>query len=314
MFRAILCTAVLVSVLGPAAASAQNTPIDVKAIPAEIKSLKWKDIDLDGLTPVERCRSLQFMNETLDEITARFTAEADLMSGFIDAKDLGPQFASQAPQVDPTALTFADGQKIAVALLRGPMAGSSYAGSFADASSDVLAAYSHLYQSTCQWKWGKMADLRLRVRSMAGFLRSQHKWEDYSAWAPGEVKRQQQEHAARLAQQEAAAAAAQQADQEKRLRQQQAMVQQEKQQVEQQQQQVQAASRMQQAMAAAQQSQAAPSGSPQVVGDDGYSDVYYGGLGAYGAAAWYRNNAYLGAAAARTDARLGAWHGARRRR
>jgi hypothetical protein len=292
--------------LGPAGAMAQNTPIDLNALPASIKALKWKDIDLDGLSPLEQCRSLLLMNEALDEISARLTTEADLMSEYIDTKGMGTQFASQTPVTDPAALTITDGQKVAVALLRGPMAGSSYASALADSSSDVLTAYAHLYRSTCQWKWGAMADNRLRVRSMAKFLDAQGKAADYRAWVPGEVQRRQQQQEAAMAQQQAAAAEKQQEQKEKFLEQQQQQLKQDQQQLQQQQQ---AAGQMQQALAAASQAQS-QSNQPQLNVSDGYyPNWYYGGVGV-GAAAWYRNGAYLGAAAARTDARFGAWHGA----
>lgn len=306
---------IVLAVLGQAPASAQPAgPVDLSKLPAEIKSLKWKDIDLSTLSAMEQCTSLLLLNDVLDELRARLTAEADLMSAYIDANSLGSQFAATPPIQDTAPLSLTDAQKIATALLRGPMAQSTYPTQLAGSPANQLSAYETMYQSSCQWKWASMADSRLRVRSMVHFLNAQGKLDDYQAWVPGEVQKLSQQHQAALAQQQQAAAAQSKEKQEEARRlqaQREAQLQSQEAQTEK------AAVQMQQslALAQAQNQPVNPQNNPNLnVSDDAYPADYYGwGLGAVGADAWYRDGAYAGAACARTDARMAGWHGGVRR-
>ena len=303
--RFLTGAAVVVLGLCANAGLAQQGPIDISKLPAEIKALPWQGMDFAGASAVERCRSLLLMNDVLDELNAQLTAEADLLSEYLDTQNLGPEYAAQAPADDPKALTFADGQKVALALLRGPMAQSTYASAQSGQDADSLRAYENMYQSTCNWKWASMADNRLRVRSMSAFLDKKGKTAEYTAWVPGEVARRAEEHKQEMAQR---AAAAQAQQQEQRIQRQQKLLEQQQKQLQQQQQ---ATQQMQQALMAAQQSQsqsqsAAPSGG---VVNGGYPETYYGGWGAGAGAAWYRDAAYRGAARRYTDARIAGWHG-----
>jgi hypothetical protein len=277
-------------------------PVDISKLPAEIKSLKWQGIEFASVSDAERCRALLLMNDVLDEVSAQLTAEADLLSDYLDSQGLGPEYAGQAPADDPKALTFADGQKVAVAMLRGPMAQSSYATQMAGQDAGALKAYENMYTSTCTWKWGAMADNRLRVRSMSAFLEKKGKLADYRAWVPGEVARRAEEHKQEIAKRQSAAQAQQQ---DQRIQRQQKLLQQQEANLAQQEK---ATQQMQQALTAAQQSQA-PAASPVVESaDGGYPNYYYGGYGV-AAAAWYRDAAYQGVARRNTDARIAGWHG-----
>lgn len=277
----------------------QKAPVDLNTLPAEIKALKWQQIDLSTVSTLERCRAMLILNDILDEMNAQLTAESDLMSQFIDAQKLGAKFAARPPLADPAPLTLANAEQIATALLRGPMSQNpDYKLGGMDPSS--LPAFEQLYKSTVDSKWTTLLAARLRVRAMAGFLGAQGKFDEYKAWVPGAVAA----HNAEIARQQAAAAA-----QEQQQEAQQAAIQQQRYQ-----QQQMAAMQMQQALAAQQQSQSQDQPPAQVtVAAGGYPATYYGGLAGVGvtgttAGAWYRNGAYLGAAAARTDARVAAWH------
>lgn len=299
-----------------AAAWAQNAPLDVSKLPDEIRSLPWKSIDPAALGEVERCRALLLMNDAVDELHAQSAAEADLLSEYIDTHNLGDAFAAQPPVPDASPVSMDDGLKMAAALLRGPMSGGPYASAMSDAAPGTLAAYEQMYRSSCQRKWAAMTDSRLQVRSMMRYLQTAGKLDDYIAWVPGAVAQRTRDHDAEVARRRAAQAAQQQQQAQDRLAQEQARLQQEQQQLQQQRQ---ATQQMQQSMiAAAQQAgqaqnQAPPPNQGYVV-NSGYPDWYYGGAVALGAGAWYRDAAYRGAATARTDARMNAWHGARGRR
>ncbi|MCC6677748.1 MAG: hypothetical protein IT436_11435 [Phycisphaerales bacterium] len=292
--------------LGHTRALAQTTPIDLASLPAEIKTLPWRDIDVSSLSPLERCRSLFLMSEVLDELRAQSTAEAELLSDYIDSNNLGAEFASQPPIADAAPLTMANGLQVAAALLRGPMAKSSYATQWGDATTGTLAAYEQLYQSSCQWKWSAMTDSRLRVRSMMRYLQATGKLDAYVAWVPGAVEKRTREQEAEAAQRHTTEVAQQQQQREKRLQQEQAQLQHDKQLQEQRD----ASVQVQQSLCAAQQSQnqVQSSGQTNVV-DGAYPNWYYGGAAAVAAGNWYRNAAYQGAAQARTDARVASWHG-----
>jgi hypothetical protein len=182
--------------------------------------------------------------------------------------------------VDPgQVLSLQDGEKIAVALLRGPMAKSSFATAIGDAQGTVLTAYLQMYNSTCNRKWSGAMDSRLQVKSMTGFLEKSGNMAAFNAWVPGEVERRTKEHDAQMAAQRAAAASAQQQEQQQRIQAQQQKLAQEKQQLQQQQQQQQQeTAQMQQAMAAAQAGQSGGSAAP-ATGGAAYPNWYYGGLG-----------------------------------
>jgi hypothetical protein len=294
--RRIATTLLILAALGQSAAMAQQkTPVDVAAMPEAVKTLKWQSIDLSSLSPRERCQSLMLLSNALSEIGAQSTSNADLMSEYIDTKDLGGEFMSQPPIDTSKTLSLEDAHKVAVALLRGPMAQSSYATELADVPDSQLPAYQQLYQSGAQAKWSGFVHNRLQMLSMSNFLQTSGKLADYNAWVPGEVKRRSDEFEAELAQRNAAAAAEREARKEK--------AQEQKQAKEQQAQQEQESRQMEQAIASAGQSQ---SSSGQSTNDDD-DDYYYGG-GAYLArAAWTRDAARVGAAAARTDNRMANW-------
>jgi hypothetical protein len=243
------------------------------------------------------------MDETVDEIGAQLTADADLMSEYIEDSNLGDQFTAMPPAEEPPSLSMQDAQKVAVALLRGPMAQSSYAVAISDATGDLLKAYENMYTSTTNRKWAAAVEARSDVRELTRFLNTNGKMADYKAWVPGEVKRRAQEAEAAAAQRRAEL---QQQKKEAQLKREQAALERQNQQFEQQQR---AAAQMQQALSTAQENQSAPS-------SGGYSDPYYYGgeylgTGAYATGAWYRNAAYRGAATARTENRMSTWRGGR---
>ncbi|MBX3359453.1 MAG: hypothetical protein KF745_13620 [Phycisphaeraceae bacterium] len=314
ILRTAICRAAICGVVAGvwcSAAAAQQPTVDLSKLPAEIKTLTWQTVDLSTVSELERIRALMFTNDVLDELGAQTVTEADLMSGYIQASGLGEAFAGFKAVPDPAPLTMDNALQISVALLRGPMAGSSYATALADVPKDELGAYLQLYTSSCQRQWATMGDNRLRVRAMSQFLEAKGKVSDYQAWVPGELKLQAEQQKAAEAQQAAALAAKEAQQQEKQIQEQ-------KQQLQQQaQQQQEAMQQMQQSMCAAQQhltaAQQAQANATAMAENTVYPNWYYGGLG-YAALPWYyhnwyHNGAYLGAAQARTDARFSGWHG-----
>lgn len=301
-------------------------PVDLKALPAEIKNLNWKSVDFSALAPVDRVRALMLMNDVFDEISAQLTTEADLQSAFIENTNQGAKFVAFQPTIEAAPLTLAQAQQIAAAMLKGPMASSAYASRLGDSAKDVLGAYEQMYSSTVNRKWAAIADTRMRVRAMSQFLASTKQMDAYKAFVPGEVKLLAEQQQALQAQQSAAAAQkqAEQAEKQAAARERQAA---------QQQQQAQAALQMQQAMQAAQAQQqpqltkgelaqqqanenaAAEAGGAAYPYGYGYPYGYYGGAYAWNAARaagadyWWNHHNYQGAAMARTDARFNGWHG-----
>jgi hypothetical protein len=307
--RRIVSTLIIAAAFIPAPALAQPK-VDLSTLPAEIKTLQWKDVNFASLPALDQCRALLLLNDFLDEVNAQVTGEADLLSQYIDINKLGDQFASQPPVADTAPLTLGNAMQIAAALLKGPMASSSYATQLSGSPADVLTAYESMYNSTCQRKWSTVADFRLRVRNMTAFLQSQKKLEAFQAWVPGEIQSQNEQHQAEMAARRAAAAAATEKRDAEYAKLQQERYQQQQQQMQQQQK---ASIQMQQAMAAAQQNQSGNNNNNNqgYVVNGGYPGWYYGGLAGVGlgaaGATWYHNN--VGDAAARCDARYGGWHG-----
>lgn len=292
-------------------APAQSAQPDLAALPSVIKSGAWKSLDTSTLTLNQQCQVLQLLNDSLDELSAKARAQADLMSAYLDEGNLGPQFATSPPPADPSPLTYNDAVKIAAALLAGPLAQSSYATEFAGTTdTNFLNAYQQMFQTSCQRKWSELTESRRQLSWMSAFLKSKDLTKSYEAWVPGEVQRRQQEVAAQAAQRQAAYQARQQAQKQKA----QQIANQQNQQLNQQVQKTQAQQQAytQQQIAAAQQVQESLGSAEQqlVVGGSGAVGVYPGayGYGDLGAGAWYRDAAYRGAAGAATEARFSSWH------
>jgi hypothetical protein len=205
---ALMCQALTTAAL----AQVQALPPALAGLPEQVKSLKWQTIDMKKVTPLEQCRALLLMNHTLDELSANATAEADLMSAYIEAKNLGAAFASTPPPPAPKALTFADAEKVAVAMLRGPMSTSYYATELSDMGPAGLASYQQMYDHTCQRVWSEFEESRHLVRVMSSYLGNSQKLGDYDAWATAETARREAQSQQRAAAKGAAAAETQKMD------------------------------------------------------------------------------------------------------
>jgi hypothetical protein len=199
MFRMlIIAITVHLYALG-ASAQSQQLPPDLEGLPAEIKSLKWKTIDIAGLSTLDHCRALLLLNHSLDELAVNATSEADLMSTYIEKQNLGSQFANTPPPPAAAQLSYDDVQKIAVALLRGPMSQSFYATELGDVSATGLASYAQLYERTCQRRWSELDEARTQVNAMASFLGNGQKLQDYEGWAIAEAALRQKQYEQRVA-------------------------------------------------------------------------------------------------------------------
>lgn len=306
-----------------------TSPVDLKALPEEIKSLNWKSVNFTALAPLDRVRALMLMNDVFDEISAQLTAEADLQSAFIENTDQGAKFVAFQPIVEPAPLTLPQAKQIAAAMLQagGPMASSPYATRLGDSPKDVLSAYEQMYTSTVNRKWAAISDARLRVRAMSQFLVSTKQTDAYQAFVPGEIKLLAEQQQAVQAQQAATLAEKQAQQQEKQAAARERQAEQSKQQADQQ---AQATKKMQQAMMAAQSQQQPPmtkGDQAQLLANEnanaeagggvtypyyGYPYAYYGGGWAWNTGHnnwWWNHHGYLGGAQARTDARFNGWHG-----
>jgi hypothetical protein len=284
------------------AAMAQKASVDLKTLPETIKKLDWKSVDWNATPALEQARALMLLDDVLNDIGSQMAAEADLMSQYVDEQDLGKQFAAMAP-VEDKHLTMEEAQRVAVAMLQGPMAKSSYASAMSDVPGDSLKAYLNLYGSACNREWASAVESRQQMKALARFLQSSGKMEAFKAWVPGEVERRKKEREQEMAQKRAAAE-----EQEKQQREERKQAAQERKEQEQKlAEEDQASGQMQQALSAA---QAGDSGQPS---DGSYPDWYYGGLG-YAVGGWYRDEAYRGAAVARTENRMAGWSGAGGRR
>ena len=301
---ALLSLAFLAQSVTPSAAPAQSPPIDLNALPGEIKDLKWRDIELAAASPLERCRSLLFLNATLDEMGAQLAADEDLMSQYIDDKNLGALYVRQPPLDNPAPLEPGTGQKIALALLRGPMAGSTYATELADTPAAQLPSIEQMTASSCRAKWDEMANTRMQVRSMVHFLRAQGKMDDYDAWTPTEIKRRtaERDKAQQPAPEPQGDADARDAERQRRIKELQMIEAQQK-----------AVAQMQMSMSYAQSGlyQDTYINTSALPGDPRYPRWYYGGISGSGFSSWYRDPGYRALALSNYNRRFYRWHGLR---
>jgi hypothetical protein len=271
---------------------------EIAQLRQSLEGLKWKDIDYDSLSGLERCRALMLLNHAMAEVGAVAIAEADLMSEFVDKQNLGEEAAS-SPRVDAgLARNYEDARKIAVALLRGPMSGSSYATALANTDESGLKAYERLYDKPCRRKWSEFAECRQYVGSTAAFLKAKGKIKDYMAWADAESDRRQQEYEKEMAgRRTAAKAGAEQKKAEGEAR----MAELE----QQRQQQAESSRQAQQLLYGAQ----ADASGAVVVDDDDDDDDWLPGYGIVRRArprAWHRDRVYHTQARKRTNQRIDA--------
>ena len=293
-----------------------SLPPEIANIPQTIQTLPWQSIDLTTVPPLEYDRALLLMNHVLDQLAPVRASEADLMSGYIEAENLGPDFAKTPKPPAGKQLSYTDATKIAVAMLRGPMANSTYATQLSDTSPDGLAAYQQMYESTCQRRWGEVTESVQQVRWMGTYLQHTGKMQDYQAWAKLESENRQLKYQLAVQQKKTQDAdAAREAAQARSNQAQQAKLQQENTQL--QQALAAAQAKQQQAYQAGQQSaQQATNTNGQVTQQPQATAVYpaytagYGVPGYYGAgAAWCYDSAYANQARAQTEQRLSNYYG-----
>jgi flagellar biosynthesis GTPase FlhF len=298
----VLCTAAIAAAQAP---PPMTLPADVANIKQSIQSLPWREIDLTTVSPLEMDRALLLMNHVLNEIAPVRASEADLMSGYIEAQNLGAEFAKAPKPPAGKELTYTDATKIAVAMLRGPMANSTYASQFGGASTEELAAYRELYDATCQRRWSEITESREQSRWMGAFLQSQGKLQDYQAWAKVESENRELAYQLQLEKNAAAADAAAQAAQAR------AVAEQEEQEKLQLQQALAAAQAQQQeAFAAGQQQQQMDQQQPPPPQEDAPYYTGYGTPGYYGSgAAWCYDCTYGNEARTRTERRMSDFYG-----
>jgi hypothetical protein len=311
----VICAASLAAAQAPPPGA---LPPEVANIPQTIQSLPWQSVDLTTVPPLEYDRALLLMNHVLDQIAPVRASEADLMSGYIEAQNLGPDFAKTPKPPAGKQLTYTDATKIAVAMLRGPMATSTYASPLSDASPDGLAAYQQMYESTCQRRWGEVTESVQQVRWMGTYLQHAGKMQDYQSWAKVESENRQLKFQLAMEQKQAQEAnAARQAAEARTTAVQQAKLQQENMQLQQalasaqaQQQQAYLAGQQSAQQAtnsnAAQAQQQAQVAQPAPYYNTGYGVPLYYGSGA----AWCYDSAYANQARAQTEQRLSNYYGA----
>lgn len=187
-----------------ALAQTLKTKDDVAELRQSLHGLKWKSVDYDALSTLDRCRALTLLDHALTEIGAVATAEADLMSQYVELQDLGVDFASSQTAETAPRRSYEDGQKTAAALLRGPMAESRYATMYAGSDETDLKASLHLHESGSRRKWRQFSESVQHVRSMSAFLKSKERYQGYLVWANAESDRRQQEHEQTMAENRAA--------------------------------------------------------------------------------------------------------------
>jgi hypothetical protein len=285
-------------VVGGALAQTQPAADDLSALQEAVKSLKWRDIDVAQTALLERCRALLLMSHALGEIGAADTTQADLLSEYLEQQKLGAEFAASAP-LEPARLSYTDGVKIAIALLQGPLAQSSWGSELSDVPENDLTAYQQLYESICQRKWAEVAEARQEVRRMSKFLKTTGKLQDFNAWLPTELERRQRAHDKEMARRRAAYVAEGKADEQRAAELRRAR-EQEKTKA--------AAQQVDAALQTAEQTQPAAAGGGD--DDDWYPGWYYGVLSNIRRGPWYRDASNVGQARARTEERVANWHAA----
>ncbi len=298
----------LVSILlgiGVSGALAQRakTKDNVAELRRSLRGLEWESVDYDGLSMLERCRTLTLLDHSLNEIGAVAIAEADLMSQYLEQQGLGEEFASSEHAETAPKRTYEDGQKTAAALLQGPMADSRYATMYEASDESDLRAGLRLHESGSRRKWGKFSEPVRNVRGMTAFLKSKDKFQGYVAWSKAESDRRQHDHEQAMAQKRADSKARAEQTQEENAARNRELAQQRQQEED---------SRLaQQAIYA----QSASNEQGDVVedyddDDDWYPIRYYGRHRNPRVGHYHRNGANQARARERTNKRVNGWHGA----
>ena len=286
-----------------ALAQRQRTKDNVAELRQSLHGLKWENVDYDAQSMLDRCRAITLLDHALTEIGAVATAEADMMSQYVEEQGLGAEFASSEHAETAPKRTYEDGQKTAAALLQGPMANSRYATMYEASDESDLRAGLRLHESASKRKWNKFSEPVRNVRGMTAFLKSKDGYQGYKVWSKGESDRRQQDHEQAMAERRADAQARSQQTQEENAARARELAQQRQQEKE---------SRLaQQAIYA----QAAANEQGDVVegSDDDdywYPIRYYGRPRNPRAQHWHRNGANQARARQRTNNRVNNWQGA----
>ncbi len=207
MIVRVVSLCALLAALGSPTGLAQNADQREKTanIHQTIEKLNWKEVDLDALSPLERCRTLMLMNHALGELGAVSLAEADLLGAFLEQEKLAEGYAALPAGQDTPRYSFQDACKISNALLKGPMSDSRYTTELSNTDDAGLQAYLKLYDPTCRDKWSELTATTGDVRRMVAYLKDKGKLKEYMAWAPSETERRQAAHEREMKDRRAAA-------------------------------------------------------------------------------------------------------------
>jgi hypothetical protein len=199
----------------PAAKPQEYSPTVIRASQLA-KTLDWKGVNWDALAMRDRCRTLLFMSHVLGKIDEESAARAELLSDYIDEKEWGPQFMQTRGPDEPTAISYAEAQKLCSAVLKGPLAGSRHATDLTDVPDNTLDSYYRFYEKTAARRWAEVAETRHLVRAASAFLRKKGVWADYLKWSTAEATRRQEAYEKEMSARRAAAQAKQEANEAKR--------------------------------------------------------------------------------------------------
>ncbi len=272
---------------------------NVAELRQSLRGLKWESVDYDALSALERCRALTLLDHALTEIGAVATAEADLMSQYLEQQDLGAEFASSQTAEAAPARTYEDGQKTAAALLQGPMAESRYATMYQGSDEADLKASLRLHESASRRKWSKSSEPVRNVRGMTAFLKSKDKYQSYLVWSKAESDRRQQQHEQTMAEKRAAAKARSEQTQVERTARAQELAQQRQQEED---------SRLAQQAIYAQSAATEQGDVVEDFDDYWYPSRYYGRPRNPRVQHWHRNGANQARAREHTNKRVNNWH------
>jgi hypothetical protein len=158
----------------------------------KLKQLNWKDIDFNGQDIKTRCEAFLAMQDVLSMAGGKASARVELLIDYVDQEKLGEMFVdSQEAITLPSLITYEDAKKISMAFVKSNVGRDKFGDELEGIDDATLKAYQTMYANSSRRAFEECIEARYRVRSMALFLESTGRLEQFKTWSKAEMKRKQ---------------------------------------------------------------------------------------------------------------------------
>jgi hypothetical protein len=179
--------------LAQAQTSAVVSPFDKDDLEIQkLRQLKWQDIDFNTEDIKTRCQAFLAMQDVLSMAGGKASARVELLIDYIDREKLGELFVdSQEAITLPALITYEDAKKVSMAFVKSSVGKDKFGDELEGTDDASLKAYLNMYTNSSRRAFEECVEARYRVRSMALFLESTGRLDQFKTWSKAEIKRKQ---------------------------------------------------------------------------------------------------------------------------